>query len=100
MHVETRSETEAIDPSDPRADALMDAIKPFHGIVASGGDGWGVTITVDAPTPGAALELTADIIAAAVKVSGMPPWPYVRVELVREDEQQRIHDAFMKPGEL
>lgn len=47
--------------------------------------GWSVIVKVEAPNPGLAWRTTAGALDEAISAIGMPPWPIVRVEVVRTD---------------
>lgn len=87
--VEARSETETIDSEDPRADAFMDRLAKYGGVVSAGGHVWSARITVPGPTAGAVFDKAANIVGIAASSSKMPGWAFVRVELLRDDELER-----------
>ena len=68
---------------------FMDVLADNFGSVAAGDHAWSAQITISASTPGAALDLAADVIDMGIKKSGMPAWPFVRAEIVRDDELDR-----------
>jgi hypothetical protein len=67
------------------ADELMDLLTDYDGIVSAGTGSWDVTISVEAPDSPAAAARAVDLIAMYGHKAGMPPWPPVRIEAVRQD---------------
>jgi hypothetical protein len=74
-------------PADSGAagDGLMGLLGDYDGIVASGERSWSARISVQAGDPGSAVMKGAGIITSLAAQAGMPHWPAVRVEAVRDD---------------
>jgi hypothetical protein len=70
---------------DDAADRLMDMLSEHDGIVASGDGQWDVTISLEEPDPVRAAAVAAALVETLAARAGMPPWPTVRIEAVRED---------------
>jgi hypothetical protein len=70
---------------DDAADRLMDMLSEHEGIVASGDGQWDATISLEEPDPVRAAAVAAALVEALAARAGMPPWPTVRIEAVRED---------------
>jgi hypothetical protein len=70
---------------DAAADRLMDLLAGYDGIVSAGAGAWDATISIQATGPGEAVLLGAELIAAQAVKAGMPHWPAVRLEVVRQD---------------
>ena len=86
VRVEVRAPRDAPDVlTDDAGDELMDRLEEYDGIVSSGPRSWDATITIDAGDPRQAAEEGTRIITYWAAKSGMPSWPAVRVEAVRQD---------------
>ena len=74
-------------PADSGAagDGLMGLLGDYDGIVASGERSWSARISVQVGDPGSAVMKGAGIITSLAAQAGMPHWPAVRVEAVRDD---------------
>jgi hypothetical protein len=66
---------------------LLNAVKPFHGAVSGGSDsqGWSARISIEARGAADAVALAAALLTRLAADSGLPAWPVVRAEAVRED---------------
>lgn len=66
---------------------LAGLVAPYSGVVTGGGRHavWGARLSVEAATPGDAFASAATILDAAATAAGLPAWPVVRVEIVRDD---------------
>ena len=71
--------------SDKAADKLMDLLADHDGVVASGDGRWDVTISVQENAPAEAAAEGAALVEAMASEAGMPRWPLVSVEAVRDD---------------
>lgn len=87
VRVETRAPRDARDvlPDDAAADGLMDLLEDYDGIVSSGPGSWDATVTIAAHGPREAAEEGTWIIERRAVKSGMPAWPTVRIEAIRQD---------------
>jgi hypothetical protein len=87
VRVETRAPRNARDvlPDDGAADDLMDLLEDHDGVVSSGPGLWDAIVTIPAGNPREAAEVAADMIETCAAKAGMPAWPAVRVEAVRQD---------------
>lgn len=87
VRVETRAPRDARDalPGDAAADDLMDMLEDCDGVVSSGPGSWDAIVTVLASGPREAADTAATMIEAWAAKAGMPGWPAVRVEAVRQD---------------
>jgi hypothetical protein len=86
VHVETRAPRDAQDVlSDEAADELMDRLKDYDGVVSSGRRSWDATVTISVGSPREAAEVGTQIIETWAVKSGMPSWPAVRIEVIRQD---------------
>jgi hypothetical protein len=87
VHVQTRAPEGAphavID--DAAADRLMDMLAEHDGIVSSGDGKWDATLGLEEPDPVRAAAVAAALVDSLAAKAGMPRWPTVRVEAVRED---------------
>ena len=70
---------------DDAADRLMDMLSEYDGIVSSGDGQWDVTIGLEEPDPVRAAAIAAALVETLAAKAGMPLWPTVRIEAVRED---------------
>ena len=71
--------------NDIPADALMELLEPHHGIVSCGGRLWSVAVSVEEPDLVQAVAAGTGIIMRLAQQAGMPQWPLVRVEAMRDD---------------
>ena len=55
------------------------------GIVSSGTGQWEVTIGLEEPDPVRAAAVAAALVESLAAAAGLPDWPMVRVEAVRQD---------------
>lgn len=67
------------------ADALTDLLEEHSGVVSAGAASWGATVSVPASDVREAAEHGASLIERMAHKAGMPSWPLVRAEAVRED---------------
>jgi hypothetical protein len=80
--VEARGDGEA----DAAAlDALLDALTPMHASVGGGTGSWAARITLEAGSPALAAGEASVRVHGAALDAGLPDWPDVRIEAVRED---------------
>ena len=87
VRMETRAPRDAEDAhvDDAAADELMNHLEDYEGIVSSGPRSWDATVTIPAASPGEAVEEALRTIEMYAAKSGMPWWPMVLVEAVRQD---------------
>lgn len=85
--VETRAPQGAgpLHPAEDLADGLMGALEPYHPSVSAGESSWGARITVDAPNAHAAHNQALAIVNQVRGQVGLPDWPVVEVQVIRED---------------
>ncbi len=87
VRVETWAPRDARDvlPDDAAADGLMDLLEDYDGVVSSGRGSWDAVVTISADGAREAAEAAARMIETWAPKAGMPAWPTVRVEAVRQD---------------
>jgi hypothetical protein len=86
VHLEARApEGVAQILNEGAADKLMALLVQHHGIVSSDAGQWGVTIGLEEPDPVRAAAVAAALVESLAAFAGLPDWPMVRVEAVRED---------------
>jgi len=86
VRVETRAPRDARDVlPDDAADELMDRLEDYDGVVSSGPRSWDATVTIAAINPRQAAEEGTQIIEYWAAKSGLPSWPAVRIEAIRQD---------------
>jgi hypothetical protein len=90
VSIETRSDDAPSMTEDEFSDRLGDlvnALVPYSGVVAGGGEPvrWGATISVESTTAVTAITEASTIIRRAGSDVFLPDWPIVRAEAVRED---------------
>lgn len=78
-----------LDEDDHRVDDLLDVLADFAPVAVSGGPRWSVAITLEAAAPHDALGMAGQLVEEAAMKVGLPRWPIVRAEAVRDDEQER-----------
>jgi hypothetical protein len=67
------------------ADALMDLLNEYDGVVSSGVGSWSATVSLQAPSAPEAVMFATGLIEKMGVKAGMPTWPPVRAEAVRQD---------------
>ena len=87
VHIEARGGADDRPVECPVVDAFVDAIQPHAGVAAFGQDRptWSATISVDAENPVEAAGFAFVTLRVLGSNVGLPDWPRVRVEVVRED---------------
>ena len=87
IHLETRAPdgTSDLTPDESAADVLMDLLAGHYGIVSSGAGSWSATVSMQAPGAPEAVISGAGLITNVAAKAGMPSWPTVRTEAVRQD---------------
>ncbi len=73
--------------TDEQVDALMDLVERYNGVV-TGGEGysaWDATVGVTADDSLTAVSEAYHLVFSLVAEAGLPQWPAVRVEAMRED---------------
>jgi hypothetical protein len=86
VHLEARApEGVAQIVNEDAADKLTGLLVEHRGIVSSEAGQWGVTIGLEEPDPVRAAAVAAALVESLAAAAGLPDWPMVRVEAVRED---------------
>jgi hypothetical protein len=87
VHLETRAPANATDfpPEEGAVDGLMDLLAEHDGIVSSGADSWEVAISIQAPNSLGAALYAGGLIEKLAGKAGLPAWPVIRAEAVRQD---------------
>jgi uncharacterized protein with PIN domain len=86
VHLEARAPAGVAQIVDEgAADKLMDLLVEQHGTVSSDAGRWEVTISLEEPEPARAAAVAAALVESLAAVAGLPDWPMVRVEAVRQD---------------
>jgi hypothetical protein len=86
VHLEARAPVGAAVPfDDGAADVLMDLLADHSGVVSSGPDAWGGTVSVMAMDALDATWTGVSLIGDMAEKAGMPWWPVIRAEVVRQD---------------
>jgi len=75
------------------ADRLTALLVEHHGTVSSAAGRWGVTMGLEEPDPVRAAAVAAALVESLAAVAGLPDWPVVRVEAVREDVLDEDHSG-------
>jgi hypothetical protein len=70
---------------DAAADELMDLLEDYDGVVSFGAQSWDAVITIPAASPREAATAGARLVEELAAKAGMPVWPAVRVEAIRQD---------------
>ena len=63
----------------------MDLLEDYDGVVSAGERSWSVTLSVSAADAAAAGQLAASVVCELAVKAGMPSWPLVKSEVVRQD---------------
>jgi hypothetical protein len=87
VHTEARASANAqgLTVDEDAADALMDLLGQHDGVVSTGTGTWEATISVEASNAWEATSSGSDLIEKLADKAGMPDWPAVRVDVVRQD---------------
>lgn len=87
VRLETRAATDEHDVTvdDSAADELMSLLEDHDGVVASGTGTWSATISTRAPSAVEATFYGNTLIEKMAGKAGMPAWPVVRAEAIRQD---------------
>jgi hypothetical protein len=86
VRVETRAAKDAPDAvTDDAVDGLMDLLEPYEAAVAAGPGSWDATVTVLAEDSRRAIEQGSQLIEEMAAKAGLPSWPTVHVEAIRQD---------------
>ena len=87
VHMEARAPVDVQDLmfDEGAADGLMELLEEYDGVVSSGPGSWDATISVQAPSAWEATVHGGAIIEKMAVKAGMPAWPVVRAEAVRQD---------------
>jgi hypothetical protein len=87
VHAETRAPAGTVDLAvdDSAADALMELLEDHDGVVSYGTGSWDATVSIQAFDARDAAEHGATLICAMAFKAGLPSWPMVRAEAVRQD---------------
>jgi hypothetical protein len=70
---------------DAAADILMDLLAACDGVVSAGAESWDATVSVQADCVSKAAAVGAALIESRATDAGLPRWPTVRIEAVRQD---------------
>jgi hypothetical protein len=98
VRVETRAPRVIQDVTDKNAaDELMDLLEDYDGIVSSGPRSWAAVITIPAAGPREAAIAGEMLIEEMAAKAGMPEWPAVRVEAIRQDVLAEQLDRTLLP---
>lgn len=77
---------EGVDIPSAAVDGLAALLGPLEGTAATSGSQLRASITVVAGAGGAASDEGERVVLGALDAAGVPDWPVVRAEVVREDE--------------
>jgi hypothetical protein len=68
-------------------DKLLDLVQPYDGIVGAGLESprWSATISIEAVSAVEAVAEATRMVISLAAEAGLPGWPIVRAEAVRED---------------
>lgn len=87
VHVEARApageRTSEVD--DASVDVFMDLLKAYDGVVGNSHRSWTATVSIEMPDPRHAVAAAVPLIESLAATAGMPAWPMVRAEAVRDD---------------
>jgi hypothetical protein len=69
------------------AEKLADLLQPYDGSVAGGTEPprWGVAMSIEAASAAEAVAEATRLVISLAAEAGLPGWPVVRAEAVRED---------------
>ena len=86
MHVEARTNGSG-QIEGAAAERLADLLQPYDGSVAGGAEPprWGVTMSIEAASAAEAVAEATRLVISMAAEAGLPGWPVVRAEAIRED---------------
>jgi hypothetical protein len=90
VHIEARPEqpdAEGVEGAvtDEAIDVLTTRLSAYSGITFGDSRSWGATFTVSAGSCDEAAEYALSVIDNVARRAGLPAWPFVRLEVTRED---------------
>lgn len=86
VFVETRApEGQQISRPEDLGGVLSDAVAPYRGLCSVGEDGWEARVSVDAEDAVEAGAVGGQLVRSLAARAGMPAWPIVRVDAMRDD---------------
>lgn len=87
VRMEARSPADAqnLTTDEDAADALMELLEEHDGVVSAGIGSWDATISIQAATAWDAALNGSTLIEELATKAGMPSWPIVRAQAVRQD---------------
>ncbi len=87
VHLATRAPESLISEAelDVAGDRLMELLAAHDGVVSAGGGAWSATVSVQAEQARSAADIGGALIEAQAAEVGLPGWPVVRLEAVRQD---------------
>jgi len=90
--IEARAPEAVVLDIEHAADVLMDLLEDYDGIVSAGPNSREVTVSVPGEDAAQATIAAVSLIASLAEEAGMPEWPAVRIEAVRQDilEQENM----------
>ncbi len=65
--------------------AFAAAVQPFDGVTGFGDESWSARLSVEADSTAGAVALGAALVTSLAGQAGLPAWPVVCAEAVRED---------------
>ena len=87
VHIEARppADAENLAVDEDAADELMKLLEECDGVVSAGTGSWDATVSVQAASAWEAVMSGAPQVERLACKAGMPDWPLVRAEAVRQD---------------
>jgi hypothetical protein len=87
VHMEARAPADAPDLTidEDAADTLMELLEDHDGVVSTGTGIWDATLSVEATGAWEASNRGSDLLDKLADKAGMPHWPTVRVDVIRQD---------------
>jgi hypothetical protein len=85
VYLETRAPADGTVAAEDAADALMDLLTDSSGSVSANSRSWGARVSVLARDAREAAEVGVELIQQMAVKAGMPQWPSIRTEAVRQD---------------
>ena len=89
VHLATRAPESLVSEAelelDVAGDRLMDLLAAHDGVVSTGGSAWSATVSVQAEQARSAADMGGVLIEGRAAEAGLPGWPVVRLEALRQD---------------
>jgi hypothetical protein len=100
VHLATRAPESLVSEAelDIAGDRLMDLLAGHDGVVSAGGGAWSASVSVQADQARSAADTGGALIEGRAAEAGLPGWPVVRLEALRQDVLDAENDRPTLPA--